>query len=291
MNRNMLIRTIVAAVAIPIILTICYAGGGWLFGMVTLFAVAAMSELMIAEGYKPGGPVFWLGLLTMIASMLIAGERLFDGTPLGGVAHGLALVTTDLPLLALVFIVSAMVFTLGRKSPAELFMYHGRFVWGMMYLTLLYPYVFAVGEFGSHLKATGVVGGDWLLFLFGLLWLGDSAAMWVGQALGKTKLAPTVSPNKTVEGFLGGIFGSMIVALILGFWRLAGVPLWHLLIMAIACSVVGQLGDLVESMWKRSLGLKDSSAIIPGHGGVLDRFDSLLFAAPVMYLYMRLFLK
>jgi phosphatidate cytidylyltransferase len=125
-----------------------------------------------------------------------------------------------------------------------------------------------------------------LLFLFGLLWIGDTAAMGIGSWLGRHKLAPTVSPNKTVEGFIGGLAGAVAVGLLMHFWRLPQIGLGHILIIALGCSLFGQLGDLVESMWKRSLGIKDSSRVIPGHGGVLDRSDSLLFATPFMYFYL-----
>ena len=123
------------------------------------------------------------------------------------------------------------------------------------------------------------------MFLFGLLWVGDTAAMFVGGAIGKHKLAPTVSPNKTIEGFIGGIVGALVIGALMCFWKFSEVPAYHVMLIALGCSVFGQLGDLVESMWKRSIGIKDSSAIIPGHGGVLDRFDSLLFAAPFMSFY------
>lgn len=267
MNKNLLIRTAVAAVAIPIILWICYQDEPLLWGMVTLFALVAMAEFLIAEGYGFRSAVFWLGLLATIANMV---SHLLGPIFNWAYFHQLPLVLT--------FLVCAMVVTVGRRSPSELFTAHARLMWGTVYLFLLYPYVALVG----------VYTGDWLLFLFGLLWLGDTTAMFVGKAFGKHKLAPTVSPNKTVEGFVGGIVGAIIVAIILGFWRLNMIPMWQLVLIAILCSVFGQLGDLVESMWKRSLNLKDSSSIIPGHGGVLDRFDSLLFAAPVMYYAMLL---
>lgn len=256
MNKNLLIRTLVAAVAIPIILWICYRGGLWLWGMVTLFAAVAMAEFLIAEGYSISSPVFWCGVASMLLNLALHAYLL--DTPV---------------VITLVFLVSGMLFAIGRGSPAGMFVAHARLIWGFTYLLLLYPYVAIVGR----------PNGDWLLFLFGLLWLGDTAAMFVGKAMGRHKLAPAVSPNKTVEGFIGGIAGAIVVAIILGFWRLHMIPMWQLVLTAAVCSVFGQLGDLVESMWKRSLNLKDSSTIIPGHGGVLDRFDSLLFAAPVMY--------
>ena len=90
-----------------------------------------------------------------------------------------------------------------------------------------------------------------------------------------------------MAGFISGLVGGIIVAVIMYFWRLPGVDLVVLLGIGVSISLMGQLGDLVESCWKRAVGVKDSSAIIPGHGGVLDRFDSLLFSAPVLYMYIQ----
>ena len=166
-----------------------------------------------------------------------------------------------------------------------LFLSHSRLLWGFTYIIFLYPFVYAINGvyFGGGLASAG--GGDRMLFLFAVLWVGDTAAMWIGSAVGKHKLAPTVSPNKTIEGFVGGLLGALAVGVLMIFWKFSSVSWYHVLLIALGCSFFGQLGDLVESMWKRSLGIKDSSAIIPGHGGVLDRFDSLLFAAPFMWLY------
>lgn len=288
MNKNLLIRTAVAAVAIPIILWICYQGGVWLWGMVTLFFVVALSEFLMAERYRPASAPFLLIIVAGLIHMLGCGPSelsvLIDLGLLGNILRWFY----SAPPLMLVFLASGMILAVGKRSPAELFQSYSRLIWGLVYLFTLYPFVIYVGNSSVMADPTMPLGGDWLLFLFGLLWLGDTAAMFVGKAFGKHKLAPAVSPNKTIEGFIGGIVGAIVVAIILGFWRLDMIPLWQLVIIAIFCSIFGQLGDLVESMWKRSLNLKDSSALIPGHGGVLDRFDSLLFAAPVMYFCMQL---
>lgn len=279
MSKNLIARIAVAAVAIPAILWICYEGGYWLFGMVMFFAIIAISEFLINEGYRLSGLVFWLGLLT-VASVLIARAGFTTQwffwlqVLFGGVSGAL-----------LLFLLSGMIFATGSKPPPELFTSHSRLVWGIVYIGLLYPYVYLLGSSYNDLPVLHTVGGDWLLFLFGILWVGDTAAMGVGRWLGKHKLAPAVSPNKTVEGFIGGVVGAIIIAIIMYYWKFQQLEFHHMLIMAVGCSVFGQLGDLVESMWKRSIGIKDSSSIIPGHGGILDRFDSLLFAAPFMFYY------
>lgn len=114
-------------------------------------------------------------------------------------------------------------------------------------------------------------------------WSTDTAAYFVGKAIGKRKLWPTISPNKTIEGSLGGVVAALILVALLSI--LSGqLPLSYALLLALAVSISGQLGDLVESAVKRTLGVKDSGRILPGHGGFLDRFDSLLFAFPVLHL-------
>ncbi|HOP08187.1 MAG TPA: phosphatidate cytidylyltransferase [candidate division Zixibacteria bacterium] len=283
MSKNLIARIAVAAVAIPIILWICYEGGAWLFGMLLLFAAIGAIEFFLGEGSKPTGGLFWIGLLTVAVNFaVISGAclgRFCPAETIRGAFGSLGMVVPSL----FFFTFTAMILAVGKEPPSELFKRHSRIVWGVLYLSLLYPMVYRVGHGYADIS-----GGNWLLFLFGLLWVGDTAAMWTGMAIGKHKLAPAVSPNKTIEGFIGGIAGALAVTVLMYFWKFNSFSFGHLLAIGAGCSVCGQLGDLVESMWKRSLGIKDSSALIPGHGGVLDRFDSLLFAAPFMYFYLRL---
>ncbi len=122
-----------------------------------------------------------------------------------------------------------------------------------------------------------------LLFAMVIIWVGDSAAYFVGRSFGKYKLAPHLSPNKTWEGTVASFLGSLIVALACA--RFMTVPLPHLLGMAAVGNVAGQAGDLLESAYKRSAGIKDSGSSLPGHGGVLDRIDALILAIPVVWYY------
>jgi phosphatidate cytidylyltransferase len=121
----------------------------------------------------------------------------------------------------------------------------------------------------------------WLLvLLLAVVWTGDSAAYFIGSRFGRHKLAPTISPNKSWEGAAASLIGALIVALV---WRefYAEETGLSLVILVVVTSVIAQLGDLVESMLKRGAGVKDSGSLLPGHGGILDRFDALFFAAPV----------
>ena len=286
MSRNLIARLAVAAVAIPSILWICYQGGMWLFGMIALFALLGMLEFLWAEGVRPNELMFWFAVVTVgsVLFFVFQGGAVADRVdPTSWYASVVGI------LLPLFFFSTALYSACGRRSPAEIFTRHSRLVWGVSYIVFLYPLVYLLGEIGLGAGEELPSGGDSLLFLFAVLWVGDTAAMGIGGVFGKHKLAPTVSPNKTVEGFIGGLAGGLAVGVLMIFWKFSSVPWYHVLLIALGCSFVGQIGDLVESMWKRSVGIKDSSAIIPGHGGVLDRFDSLLFAAPFMYVYFRVF--
>src|SRR5215510_7748704 len=121
-----------------------------------------------------------------------------------------------------------------------------------------------------------------VFLLLVIVWVGDAAAYFCGRAFGRHPLAPKVSPKKTVEGAVAGLIGSAAAGIVGGVWIL-GEPWLNLLLISAVTGIVAQLGDLAESVLKRSVGVKDSSSILPGHGGILDRLDSLFFAAPIFY--------
>lgn len=158
-------------------------------------------------------------------------------------------------------------------------------------LALTFLGVFYVGTLGS---LVGLVrqfphGVFWVFVLLGVTWLNDTFAYFFGHRFGRRKLAPQISPGKTVEGFLGGLLGSLFGFWI--FWILFQNPLTfgQGAVMALLAGIVGPVGDLSESLIKRSFDVKDSGNIIRGHGGMLDRIDALLFTAPVVYWYASLF--
>ncbi|MFA6957373.1 MAG: phosphatidate cytidylyltransferase [Thermoanaerobaculia bacterium] len=131
-------------------------------------------------------------------------------------------------------------------------------------------------------------GGDLIFFLLLVVWLNDAGAYYVGKNFGKTKMSPRVSPKKTVEGLIGGLVVAMITAAVVHFTFFPEFPLPHAMACALLISIAGVIGDLAESVWKRSAGVKDSGAMIPGHGGFLDRLDSVIFTAPILYVYWAL---
>jgi phosphatidate cytidylyltransferase len=178
------------------------------------------------------------------------------------------------------FVIGIAVLTLATRRPlVEALPAAGISASGLVLVA--FPLSFAVG-----LHGIGRVGPLLLLFAMVIIWVGDTAAYFVGRSFGKYKLVPHLSPNKTWEGTVASFLGSLIVAIV--FARFMTVPLPHLLGMAAVGNVAGQVGDLLESAYKRSAGIKDSGSILPGHGGVLDRIDALILAIPVVWYYWTL---
>lgn len=153
-----------------------------------------------------------------------------------------------------------------------------------------------IGIFFSFIHLVNVKqGGEYLVWLiFIASWLCDTAAYYSGRFFGKRKLCPKVSPNKTIEGSLGGMIGSTLACGVFGiiiYKYFNSIPIYHYFIIGAICGVFCQFGDLVASSIKRYVGIKDYSNLIPGHGGILDRFDSILFAGTIVYFYLTLILN
>lgn len=160
----------------------------------------------------------------------------------------------------------------------------GATILGVLYIALL----------GSHLVALRMwhneaVAADMLSFFFLVIMGADSGAYYVGRAFGKRKLAPSISPGKSWEGVVGGVAAAILMAGIAHYWFFPELPLKYALPLAAVMTVVGIFGDLAESALKRSAGAKDAANILPGHGGLLDRLDSLLFNAPLIYYFARFY--
>lgn len=159
-------------------------------------------------------------------------------------------------------------------------------IFGVFYLFFLGGYLVALrmGEDTHQLLSTKL-----LIFFFFVLWLGDGLAYYSGRYLGKRKLAPKISPGKTWEGCIGGMIGSLGAAALATYTFFPELPLSASLPLAAVMNVFGVLGDLTESAIKRGAGAKDAATVLPGHGGFLDRLDSLLFNAPLLYYFARIY--
>jgi phosphatidate cytidylyltransferase len=164
----------------------------------------------------------------------------------------------------------------GRGAPSEALPALGTSAAGLLLVAWPLSYIVRI-----HAVETGRL---WLLFTLALIWAGDTLAYFTGRAVGQHPMAPQISPKKTWEGAAGNVVGSLLAAGIFSRWL--DVGLTHLLAIALLANVAGQLGDLVESAYKRGAGVKDSGTLLPGHGGMLDRVDALIFAAPVVWVYL-----
>lgn len=151
-------------------------------------------------------------------------------------------------------------------------------LFGILYVTFLFSYIILIRNFSNGLLLIGLV--------FIGAWVTDTFAYFSGRLFGKAKLLPDISPKKTIAGSIGGIIGCVFGMAAYGMFFLNSISLYHFIILGILCGIISQIGDLAASAIKRYVKVKDYGNIMPGHGGVLDRFDSILFVAPVIYFYL-----
>lgn len=192
---------------------------------------------------------------------------------LGNSQHLLALLAFSIVFVFILFVVSIRDAHFDVTSVAKV-------IFGVMYIPFLMSYFILL-----RMTDKGIA---WIIFVLILAFIGDIVALYVGKYFGKHKLVPLVSPGKTVEGLAGLVLGSTIACLIFSHYFLPEIPLMQIGILAFTGSLIGQLGDICESAIKRYYGMKDASSLLPGHGGILDRLDCLIFIAPYVY-YFRLF--
>jgi phosphatidate cytidylyltransferase len=278
-------RVATAAVLIP------FAVGIVLWGSTALvaLAVALVTLLSLFEYFALGEAIghrayrFWTATCALVLVFLqwtaavAPAYKLRGGLVIHRVADPFAQGLPAIPDAFFLFVLGVAAITLFTRRPlVETLPAAGISASGL--ILVAYPLSFAVSLHGSVPD-----GPVLLLFAMVIIWVGDTAAYFVGRSIGKHALAPHLSPQKTWEGTVASFLGSLIVALI--FVRFMTVPLAHLLGMAAVGNVAGQVGDLLESAYKRSAGIKDSGSLLPGHGGVLDRIDALILAIPVVWYY------
>ncbi len=176
-------------------------------------------------------------------------------------------------------VIAFLLFLLGSKGNAFQVLGKGAtLVVGVLYLGWLPAHLVLLRDLGD--------GARLVVFLLTVTWGVDSGAYAVGRTWGRTPLAPRVSPHKTVEGAVGGLLAGMLIAWAAGRWFFPFFSSWDIVFLGVGLGIAGQLGDLVESRFKRSAGVKDSSRLFPSHGGLLDKADSLMFNAPFLYYSM-----
>jgi phosphatidate cytidylyltransferase len=249
-------RLLTALVGIPLTLLVVIFSPDWLFVLIiSLLSAWCLKELLaLAAASLRVHMSPWMLPLGMLVTASFAGGNFWI---VGGIAAAMlisaVIVTFEPPVDS----------ALQRMAISAL---------GLLYCAVLLGFMILLRR-------------EAVLVLLALVWIGDAAAYYGGKALGRHLLAPAISPKKTIEGAVAGLVASGVAGTLLGIWIMREPPL-PFLAVSLAAAGAGQVGDLAESAIKRSAGVKDSSAILPGHGGMLDRLDSLLFAAPVFYLLL-----
>jgi phosphatidate cytidylyltransferase len=283
-------RIATALVLIPVVVAIV------LFGSSTVVAIATAVVTVVAlwEYFALGDAIGHRAyrLWTTFCALLMVGAQFFVGrtiailfNPFGPLRHlewpsyTRAVLNADSPVMVFfVFLLGLTVLTLWTRRPlVESLPAAG--ISSSALLLVAFPLSFAV-----RLHSIPLSGRKLLLFALVITWAADTTAYFVGRAIGKHPLAPHISPKKTWEGSIASMFGSLLIAYPFSVWMRFDLP--YLLIMAAIGNVAGQMGDLLESAYKRSAGVKDSGGLLPGHGGILDRIDALILCIPVIWYYI-----
>jgi len=262
-DKQHLNRWLTAAVALPVLGFIIGLGPGWLLlSLVVLVTAGGMLELLTLLLPETQS---WVRIAALAAGLLVPLATYWKGI------MGLSAATFGVIFVALT--VHLLLYAQQKAVLKSLAI----MVFALLYIPFLLSHVLLLFEVPS--------GRRWIFFLFFVIFAGDTGAYYAGHRLGRHKLWPAVSPGKTVEGAVGGLLSSMAIALLVGklLLSLGEFGITFLLSVGFVIALAGQMGDLMESMLKRVSQVKDASSILPGHGGLLDRLDSLIFAFPLTY--------
>ena len=278
-------RVATAAVLVPVVVGLVLWGSTAivaiaiaLITLLALFEYFALGEALGHRAYR-----FWTATCTLLLvymqwhAVYAPAYHLPGGLTVYKMVQWSSGGSLYLEVTFLLFVLGIAVLTLATKRPlVEVLPAAG--ISSSGFILVAFPLTFAV-----RLHGAGPQGPVLLLFAMVIVWVSDTAAYFAGRSIGKRPFAPKLSPNKTWEGAIAGFLASLIVAFAFMPW--VNVPLVHLLAMAALGNIAGQVGDLLESGYKRSAGIKDSGTLLPGHGGVLDRIDALILAIPVVWYY------
>jgi phosphatidate cytidylyltransferase len=307
---NLAIRVLVAIVGIPVVVLLALAGGYWFSGFIALLATIGILEFYSLAEAKGAHPQKAVGVVTglfLVSVFLFA--RLRDDILTYFDRFGVQLPAPTMAQYFLIVVLVAIPLMMLRELPrnrGSALMNIAVTIFGVLYVSFFFGCLVGIRELfipedfpifrNFQLSGIGIPdeirekvyqwGGYTVLVIFASIWICDSAAYFAGRAFGKNKLFERVSPKKTWEGAVAGLIGA-VAAFIAG--KLLVLPYLGLLEAGVCGAIVGiagQMGDLAESLLKRDAGVKDSSALIPGHGGVLDRFDSLLLSSPLLFLFL-----
>ena len=262
MDSNQIQRILTGIVLVPVVLGLVWFAPPQLFGLLAaIVALLALREYLDLADKSGLAPLRYPALL------------------FGGLVVILQVLESPIPLeLLLVPLLVMLAVVLAMRAPRDLAQSLGSAastVLGVLYVAMPFGLLVALRQEPK--------GAYLVLYVLLLIWIGDTAAYYAGRAFGRHKLAPRISPGKTWEGTIASLAGSLVLGFFFVGHFFPRVPLWLNLITAVAVNTAGQAGDLAESALKRGAGVKDSGSFLPGHGGVLDRVDALLFAIPVLW--------
>ena len=274
-------RIISSTVALALLAAVVLLGREAIGLAVFALALVGIHEFYSAAGNGGYSPVYPLGFIACLPILYPAvwgkgPDALLESIPLN-------LVET-VSLILFVLVVTAfclMIFSRGKFNLADLSIT----LFGIIYVPFLFSYVALTRNLDLGYLYI------WLIFIGG--WVTDIFAYFTGVTVGRTKILPKVSPKKSLEGSIGGVVGCAAAMTAFGAvfeGALGGIPLYHFIILGVLCGVISQVGDWAASAIKRFVNIKDYGRIMPGHGGVLDRMDSILFVAPLVYFYISLFM-
>lgn len=275
---NLLQRVLVGMAGIPLIIFLILQGGWYMALPFIGIAVLALREFYTLCQAKLMYPVQWCGFAFAILWMIMIQLDF---------AHAQILLLMLAICCCAVLIDGLRLF--GKENDYSPIASLGSSIGGIIYISLMLSSILFIRKMIIPQNSAPVESGAGLvIILFTGIWSGDIFAYFAGRFIGRNKLLPRVSPAKTIEGALAGFIATIILMPAMAAWLLPALPLWCAVIAAIITGIAGPLGDLAESMVKRDAQVKDSSGLLPGHGGFFDRFDSLLFAAPLFYGCIRL---
>lgn len=269
---NTATRIIVSAVAIPVIVAVTYFGHVPFLIFVLAISLIAFYEFHLILKNKNSHVNFLMGAIAIVFLIL----------------NQYNVIISVFDFLIIWFVV-LLIIELFRNKDSALYNL-GATLLSTMFLGLFGSSLLGIREFYSIDDEFYLNGGYLIISVMATIWVCDSAAFFGGTALGKHKLFPRVSPNKSWEGAIFGFIFALLTMFIAKFVVLDFLEWKDVMAIGFIVGTIGQIGDLVESLFKRDAGVKDSSALIPGHGGIFDRFDSLLFSSPVIYFYLTYFL-
>lgn len=279
----MALRIVTGVILIAVVVSLVWWGPAWLLAIVAaLIAVLALNEFFML-GERLGLRAFKKWTFVCAAGIFWAqsGMALFDSTisrrDMGSLMLARAMNSgpQSIESVLLIFLFGAVGIGLATRRPLQdVLPAISISSAGLLFVALPFSYLVRINELQRDGRAL-------ILFTLALIWAGDTLAYFVGRFTGRVQMAPALSPKKTWEGAIANVVGSLIVAWVASRWMETDIT--ALLIIAAAANIAGQMGDLIESSYKRGAGVKDSGTIVPGHGGALDRIDSLILAAPVVW--------